>query len=69
MLKTGGKTYETAQKSKVLENIANRINIKDRRNTRVMYKGGDSVHVGKTKFRLERKRKEDSFKYPLLIYL
>lgn len=53
-----GKSYETSQKYKLLRDIGDRINIKDRRNTRVMYRGGEPVHVGMTKFKLERRKKK-----------
>lgn len=53
-----GKSYETSQKYKILRDIGDKINIKDRRNTRVMYRGGEPVHVGMTKFKLERRKKK-----------
>lgn len=53
-----GESYKTSRKSKLLRNVGDKVNIKDRRNTRVMYRGGKPAHVGMTKFRLERKKKK-----------
>lgn len=50
-------SYKTSRKSRLLREVGDKINIKDRRNTRVMYRGKQPAHVGMTKFRLERKKK------------
>lgn len=52
-----GESYKTSHKYKLLRSVGDKVNIKDRRNTRIMYRGGEPVHVGMTKFKLERKKK------------